>query len=215
MIPEEIEIPDVDLDVKDRDKALSVLRHFVPASQLQEGVLVPHKTGMYFQDVPVDSETGLAAFPYDVAESLGYYKVDLIPNHVYDLVESNEELENLLDEPVEWGWFLDERFYGNEDPKLRLTHISNYRHLCEQYPPKSVEDIAVLLALIRPRKKYLIGESWETVKTTVWKKLDSENQEHYFFKKSHAVAFALLVTLHAKLIARELELENGNGDYFI
>ncbi len=209
----EIEIPDVDLDVSDRDKALTFLRRYVQASQLNnDKVLVPHNTGIYFQNVPTDPITDLSAFPYKEAESIGYFKVDLIPNHVYDLVESNEELDELLDAEVNWDWFQDKQFFEAEDRRYQLTHLAKYHHLCEMYPPQSVEDIACMLALIRPRKKYLIGKPWDVIKEKIWEKLDTEDDSHYFFKKSHAVAFGVLVVLHAKLIARKLD---KGEEYFI
>ena len=208
-----VEIPDVDLDVSDRDKALTALRKYTQASQVNnDQVLVPHNTGIYFQQVPIDPITKLSAFPYKEAEEIGYFKVDLIPNHVYDLVESNEELDELLDAPVNWEWFQDKRFFEAEARRYQLTHLANYHHLCVMYPPQSVEDISCLLALIRPRKKYLVGRLWEEIQNKVWEKLDTEDDTHYFFKKSHAVAFAVLVILHAQLIARKL----GEGEeYFI
>jgi len=209
----EVEIPDVDLDVSDRDKALTSLRRYTQASQINnDDVLVPHNTGIYFQNVPIDLVTNLSAFPYKEAESIGYFKVDLIPNHVYDLVESNEELDKLLEAPVNWDWFQDKQFFEAEDSRYQLTHLSNYHHLCEMYPPQSVEDVACLLALIRPRKRYLINEPWEVIKEKIWKKLDTEDGSHYFFKKSHAVAFGVLVVLHAQLIARKLD---KGEEYFI
>jgi hypothetical protein len=208
MLPD-VEIPDVDLDVKDRDNAISVLRNYVVASQVNKNVMTPHNTGVYFQNLPIDPITNLSAFPYKEAEELGYFKVDVIPNHVYDLVESNDELQTLLDAPVDWEWFQDERFFEAEDRRYQLTHLSKYHHLCVMYPPQSVEDLACLLALIRPGKKYLVAQPWETVKEEVWKKPATEE---YFFKKSHSVAFAVLVVLHAQLIARHLgEAE----EYFI
>jgi len=207
------EIPDVDLDVSDRDRALTVLRNYTQASQVNnDSVLVPHNTGIYFQKIPTDPITELSAFPYKEAEEIGYFKVDLIPNHVYDLVESNEELERLLDAPVDWEWFQDERFFEAEDRRYQLTHLAKYHHLCVMYPPTSVEDVSCLLAMIRPRKRYPVGKPWETVKNAVWEKLDTEDDTHYFFKKSHAVAFGVLVVLHAQLIARKL---GQAEEYFI
>lgn len=208
MLPE-VEIPDVDLDVSDRDRALTSLKNFIQASQVNNDVMSPHKTGIYFQRIPVDPTINLAAFPYKEAEFLGYFKVDLIPNHVYDLVESNDEIEELLSAPVDWSWFQDERFFDSDDTRYQLTHLAKHMNLCEMYPPKSVEDVAVLLAVIRPRKKYLIGKPREEIDEIIWKKLEEENPDNdpkkYFFKKSHGTAFALLVILHAQLIARHLK----------
>ena len=211
MLPE-IEIPDVDIDVSDRDKALTSLRNYTQASQVNGHNMTPHNTGVYFQHIPIDPTNNLAAFPYKEAEFFGYFKVDIIPNHVYDLVKSNDELDELLELPIDWSWFQDERFFKAEDRRYQLTHLANYHHLCEMYPPQSVEDIACLIAVIRPRKKYLVGKSWDIIKEVVWQKLDTEDSKHYFFKKSHAIAFGVLVVLHAQLIAKHL----GKGEeYFI
>jgi len=209
VIPTATELPDVDLDVSDRNKAISILSNFVQASQENNGRLLPHNTGIYFQQLPIDPITGLSAFEYKIAEELGYFKVDLIPNHVYDLVESNEEIDELLDKPVNWSWFTDERFFYNEDNRYQLTHLAKHLGICQQYPPQSVEDVAILLAVIRPRKRYLIGKPREEIRKIIWTKIDEENPDNdpkrYFFKKSHAMAFALLVILHAQLIARNLD----------
>jgi len=205
------EIPDLDIDVKDRGKVVSYFPNAIIGSQLDKKrkIITPHNNGVYFQNIPVDPVSGLSAFPYDMAEELfGFYKIDLLPNHVYDLVEDEEDLVELLNRPVDWSWFLDERFYTNEDTKLILTHLGNYNWLCNKYPPTSIEDIAVLIALVRPRKKYLYQnkKSWTFIKSVIWEKLDTENTKQYFFKKSHAIAFAHLVVLHAQIIAWELKI---------
>ena len=200
-----VEIPDVDLDVKDRDLAVSVLKKITIASQVVGDKLVGHNTGVYFQKIPADPITGYSAFPYKEAEWFGYYKVDIIANHVYDMIGSNDRLDELLEEPIDWGWFLDSRFFGEEkNPNHRLTHISKYLWLCQKYPPQSVEDLAILIAVVRPGKSYLIGKSWNKIEENIWIK----EGEGYEFKKSHAIAFALLVTVHAKIINNRLEEEN-------
>ena len=216
-----IELPDVDLDVKDRERAASLFGEAVVSTQLTDkNTLVKHKTGVHFQKIPQDPTTGMAVFPYDIAEEMGYHKVDIIPNHVYDMVGSEEELQCLLDEPVNWDWFTDERFYDNTDTRYRMTHLSGSDHIYRRYPPKSMEDVAILLAVIRPRKRYLIGEPWEKIKKLIWKKIPEENPDNdprkYFFKKSHSFAFAMLVVLHAKIIARRLspKVYEGEDSFF-
>lgn len=220
MIPDEKDIPDVDLDVAYYDKALAALSGYVVASENTNGKLTKHKNGIYFQQVPVDPETGFSAFPYQEAEELNYYKIDILHVRVYEMVKSEELLQQLLEEPVNWEWFLDERFFENDDGRYRLTHLANHHYLCEMYPPKSVEDVAILLAVIRPRKSYLIGQSWERIKELIWKKLPEENPNNeakkYHFKKSHGIAYALLVTLHARLIAKYLNGEElEESEFFV
>jgi hypothetical protein len=201
-------IPDVDLDVADRGVALKLFPMAIRASQLATGrrKMVPHNTGVYFQQLPQDPLNGLATFPYDIAEDLGYYKVDFIPFHVYDNVTSDDHLADMVafaeSDEFPWEWFEEERFFTNTDTKLKLTHIGNYFDLCQMYPPESVIDVAILIALIRPRKKYLIGEKWVDICDKIWKKLPEEIEETdgYLFKKSHAVGYALAVLVHMQLL---------------
>ena len=82
----QFEIPDVDLDVKRRDHSVLLLERGVVASQLdQKGSLAKHKSGIYFQNIPIDPVSGCAAFPYDIAEQLGYFKVDFLSYHIYGI----------------------------------------------------------------------------------------------------------------------------------
>jgi hypothetical protein len=219
MLTPKIDIPDVDLDVANYDEAVAALSGFVHASEEHNGRLTKHKNGIYFQNIPTDAVTGYAAYPYKIAEDLNYYKVDILHVRVYEMVENEKELETLLGAPIDWSWFTDERFFENDDPRYKLTHLAKHYYLCEQYPPQSIDDVAVLLAVIRPRKTYLIGRPWEEIKEFIWQKIPKENPNNdpkkYFFKKSHGVAYALLATLHAKLIARHLEGYEHEDDYFV
>jgi len=191
-------LPDVDLDMPDREALLDAINH-IRASQFVDSKndIVPHNTGIYLQDIPVDFDSGCASFPYDVAEELGYFKIDLIPYGIYNGIESRDDLIDMVeiaessDFPFEL--FLEERFYQGND---RLTHLGNYLDLCKQYPPNSVMDVAVLISLIRPAKKHLIGEKWEKICDEVWEKTDD-----YGFKKSHAIGYALAVMVHLQLLA--------------
>lgn len=208
------ELPDCDIDVQNRDKSASLFREATVASQRSKGNLVKHNTSLHFQKIPMDPITGLSAFPYKEAEGLGYYKVDLISNRIYDLIESEEELVELLDAPIDWGWFQDERFFGPNG----LIHLHKYQHLCVKFPPGSVFDIAALLAVIRPRMRHLQKEcqSLGEIRKRCWSKSEGPETE-YFFKKSHSIAFAMLVIVHAQLIARSLDPKTyePDGEFFI
>jgi hypothetical protein len=63
--------------------------------------------------------------------------------------------------------------------------------------PRSIEQLGAILAMIRPAKRYLIGKDWTTVMTEVWTK--PENDE-YYFKKAHAIAYAQAVVVQMNLI---------------
>jgi len=202
-----VHIPDIDIDVKDRGGSLAVLSEYIDfrcASQIDnKQQLVKHNTGIYLQDIPNDPLSGLAVFPYETAEDLGYYKLDLIPYHIYIDITSEEHLKLLIEvaedeENFPWEIFLEERFYNNENHELQLTQLARHYSLCKRYPPKSISDIAILNALIRPRKRHLIGKPFAQIKELVWEKIDGETG--YFFKKSHAIAFALAIMVHIQLL---------------
>ena len=81
---------DIDLDFKDRNEVLKLIKH-IPASRISNGELVKHNTSVYVQNSPVDPETGLAAFDYQMAETLGYSKIDFLNLDVYSF--GNHEVQ--------------------------------------------------------------------------------------------------------------------------
>jgi hypothetical protein len=64
-----------------------------------------------------------------------------------------------------------------------------------------VPQLAAVLAMIRPAKRHLVGKDWKTVMTEVWQK--PENDE-YFFKKSHATAYAVAVVVQMNLVCEQM-----------
>mgnify|MGYP005841264293 CR=1 FL=1 len=180
---------DVDIDVKERSEMLIGLA-YIPASIIVNEELVKHPTGVHFQNVPVDPITGLCSFPNgsesnDFAGELGLLKIDIIPNHSYQYVESKEHLDEILEREVDWSLFL------REDVVNKLHQIGNHFDIVDAYEPKSIEDLAILIAIIRPAKRYLLGEPWEVIREQIW----SKGGEEYAYKKSHAVAFAMAIVV--------------------
>jgi hypothetical protein len=56
--------------------------------------------------------------------------------------------------------------------------------------------------MIRPAKRYLIGKDWTTVMTEIWTK--PENDE-YYFKKAHAIAYAHVIVIQMNLICEQVK----------
>lgn len=192
-------IPDVDIDLKGRDSVLALFPTATTASQIERANLMPHKSGVYFQKIPRDPVTRQAAFPYEDAETLGYYKVDFLSNHVYTAVTSRAHLDEILAKPVEWLMFEHVEFVqtlfhfgGQIDEKTTMADIVAF------YKPKSVMDLAVLIALKLPSKRHLIGEPMDKLVVAVWEK---DAKKRVQFKKSHAVAYALCVIVDAQIKA--------------
>jgi hypothetical protein len=70
--------------------------------------------------------------------------------------------------------------------------------------PTSISQLAAVLAMIRPAKRHLIGKDWDTVMQEVWTKPDGDE---YFFKKSHATAYAVAVVVQMNLICEGVSYE--------
>jgi DNA polymerase III alpha subunit len=58
--------------------------------------------------------------------------------------------------------------------------------------------------MIRPAKRHLIGKSWKEIMQDVWTK--PENAD-YFFKKSHATAYAVAIVVQMNLICEQVSYE--------
>lgn len=193
-------VGDVDIDFADRTKALSVLE-YIPASIYRNNKLEKHNTGVYFHAVPVDPVTGLASLPYDQAEIQGQYKIDLLNVHVYEALQNENHLKRLMNTEINWSIFEHSEFTKN------LIHLGNHADLVSQLKPRSITDIAMILALIRPGKKHLIDRckisGFDAIKDEIW--TDSKDAG-YTFKKSHAFSYAMLVKVHANLLIEQLSL---------
>jgi hypothetical protein len=185
---------DIDIDFADRQQLLKVIAH-VPASQLKNNQLVPHNTGVYVTGIPVDPFTGLANIDYQTAEDRGYVKLDLLNVNLYNQVHDEQHLEQLMNMTPDWSRFnTDQQFFE------QLTHVNNHWDLLHRMP-ESVDNIprlAMFLSVIRPAKRHLVGQSWKDVAEQVWSK---PTDGSYYFKKSHAVAYAHLVVVNMNLIS--------------
>lgn len=186
-----IHIPDIDIDMKNREDVLSILKHY-PASiiNMDKQSFTKHNSGVYFQTVPHDPLTLLCSLDHKVMESLGFNKIDLLHNNIYKPLSNHNEMIQYLNMPIQWDLF------KHEEIVTQLFQISNHYKTIKLYPPTSIEDLAILIALIRPGKKYLIGYSWETIKEKIWLK----EQNDYVFKKSHAFGYAHVIILQLNML---------------
>jgi DNA polymerase III alpha subunit len=187
-------MPDIDIDFLDRDQALKLFKHTV-ASRDDNGKLVKHNTGVYLHEVPVDAVTNLCSVPYDQAEERGYFKIDFLNVGIYKGVRDEAHLKQLMDAEPLWDLLEQDEFSS------LLFHVNGNGGLLRQMKPTNVEQLAAVLAMIRPAKRYLIGKDWATVLKEVWTK--PENGD-YYFKKSHATAYAVAITVQMNLICEQI-----------
>ena len=86
---------DIDIDVGNREKLLALIRH-IPAAIRKKDIVKKHPSGIYITDIPYDPLNDLCALDYEVAEERGYFKLDILNVHVYNLVRDNHHLNELM-----------------------------------------------------------------------------------------------------------------------
>jgi hypothetical protein len=185
---------DVDIDFGDRTRALALLKH-TPAAIIRDGKLIKHNTGIYVTDVPEDPFTCIASIDHKVAEDRGYAKLDFLNVSLYTQIKSEQHLQELLAIEPDWAALYDPEFCA------KLIHIGAHYDTLIKMPEavNTIPRMAMFLALIRPAKRHLIGKPWKEVAETVW---DKPTDDSYYFKKSHAVAYAHLVVVNMGLLAQ-------------
>lgn len=205
-------LPDVDLEVYDPSRFYgSYAKPFngVRASKLEHGRMVYHASGLYFQHMPLSPNATktrpMAAYPHAIAKSKGFMKIDLLSNrHLFwfgsGLRRRDAYLDLLSHPEFPWDRFVLESLYGKGmNPKI--AQLAKWFRFARMYPPKSVDDISVLVALVRPGKKHLQGKSLDDVRAGIWQD-DNGGSPDMVFKRPHAVATAMTVCLHMLCLLR-------------
>jgi hypothetical protein len=182
---------DIDIDLADRDQLLKLIKA-TPARQLHQGQVRRHNSGVYVTDIPVDPVDACAAIDYQTAEQLGYFKIDLLNMTVYQLIQSPEHYAQVLEQDPPWS-----RLWTDTEWSTQLVHIGNYTELLKSMRPDSIPRMAAFISIIRPGKAHLQNQPWDQVFESVW---DGDSSRGFVFKKSHALGYSKLVTLHMNLL---------------
>lgn len=183
-------MPDIDLDFADRTQALSKIKHVTARIKDRK-----HNTGVYAHRVPVDPYTGLCTLDHKTADETGYFKLDVLNVSIYKDVKDNEHLTQLMEREPLW------QLLEHTDFSDQVFHLNGHGELLKQLKPTSVQQLAATLAIIRPAKRHLVNETWQTINEQVWKKPASNE---YYFKKSHAHSYAMACIVHINLICEQL-----------
>ena len=81
----------------------------------------------------------------------------------------------------------------------QLFHLNGHFTIVSKLEPKNIEQLAAVLAIILPAKRGLMYKNWVDILKEVWVK---PTDGSYFFKKSHAVAYAHAIVVQMNLIRR-------------
>ena len=185
---------DIDIDLADRKQVLECLDH-VCAGISQDGVMRKHNSGIYLQRIPHDPLTGVSNIDHKLAAQQGYLKIDFLNNSIYQGVRDQAHLDQLMNTEPLWD------LLTHPEVVSQLAHVSNYATLLQHYKPTSVEQLAMLLAVIRPAKKHLVGSSWQEIEQEIWQR---PSNGEYYYKKSHAVAYACSVLVQLNLLCERV-----------
>jgi DNA polymerase III alpha subunit len=185
-------MPDVDIDFYDREGVLQLFKH-TPATIVKKDMHEKHKTGIYFHDVPVNPITKHSSLDYKQAEDRGYFKIDLLNVSIYKDIKSEQELVELMIEEPDWDILKDSNVVDN------LFHLNGHFNIVKKLEPRNIEQLAAVLAIIRPAKRHLMYKDWIDILKDVWVKPADGS---YFFKKSHAIAYAHAIVVQMNLMKR-------------
>lgn len=188
---------DIDIDTKNRDDILNLIKH-IPASIKSNTETKKHNTGVYVTDVPINPFIDASNIDYKEAEDRGYFKLDILNVGVYENVKDERHLVELVTKEPDWS------LLEHKEIVEQLFHIHNHFDIVNTLKPKSVEQLAAVLAVIRPAKRHLAKKNWNEINNDVWQK---PTDGTYFFKKSHAVGYAMAIVLQLNLLSEQAKTE--------
>ena len=180
---------DVDLDFGNRDDVLDLIKH-IPA-RIEGKKVTRHNSGVYIQPIPIDPTMGISSISYKEADDRGYFKLDFLNVSVYNKIKDYDHYNELLATEPPWERLKEKDFVE------QLVHVGNYPDLISEMMPDNIVRMAMFISAIRPAKKHLLGKPWKEIAETIWIKPDNDE---YYFKKSHSIAYSTLVALHMNLI---------------
>lgn len=190
-------MPDIDIDFANRTAALEKFKH-VTATIADNGTFKKHNTGVYCTSIPNNPMDNLSTLDYKTAERRGYFKLDFLNVNVYDGVKSKQHLNTLMQTDPLWDLLQQDDFVN------LLFHVNGHGSILREMKPATIEQLAAVLAMIRPAKRHLIGKDWASVMQEVWQKPEGDE---YYFKKAHAVAYAHVVVVQMNLICENASIE--------
>lgn len=191
---------DIDIDMKTTFDPTDIF-NVVKASMVQNGVLKKHPCGAYFQGMAADPITGFAAIPHKEAEPEGFTKIDFLHLSVLDMFDNKQQIRKLIRTEPKWGLLL------KSDVVVQLFQIGKHGDLVRQIAPKSIQELADCISIIRPGKIDLLDQYLEDREGTR-EELYQYEKGSYAYKKGHAIAYAMIIVLQLHLIGAGIDLIN-------
>lgn len=184
-------MPDIDIDFADRNIVLQTIKH-ISAINVQGK---KHNTGIYVTDIPYTPVDNYSTIPYKKAEERGYFKLDFLNVTFYKDIRDEDHLVKLMNKSPLWELLEHKEFVD------KVFHLSGHSDICKTLKPKNIEQLAAVLAIIRPAKRHLLTKTWNEIHKEVWTK---PSDGSYYFKKAHAFSYAVAAVVHINLLCEQI-----------
>jgi len=191
-------MPDIDIDFADRNLILDKLQHKI--AKLPTGK--KHNTGIYATEIPHNPVDNLSTIDYETAEDRGYFKLDFLNVSIYKDIKNETHLQDLMNKEPLWDLLMHDEFVDG------VFHLSGHGEICRKLKPTSLEQLAAVLAIIRPAKRHLVNETWTIILKEVWTKPEDGS---YYFKKAHAFSYAMACVVHMNLICEKISAQSADS----
>ena len=188
-------MPDIDIDFADRSVVLDKIKHRVAKLDTEK----KHNTGVYVTEIPHNPVDMLSTIDYEKAEDRGYFKLDFLNVSLYKDIKDEEHLLRLMKKEPMWELLQHEEFTD------QLFHLNGHGTVVKKLCPTSVEQLASVLAIIRPAKRHLVNKTWNEIEKQV---LVKPSDSSYYFKKAHAVAYDHVIVVQMNLLCEGVTYDN-------
>lgn len=194
---------DIDIDFKDGKSVIEQLPCVRSTEKITPDGFIVHNSGVHFDNVPTDPISGYASIEYKEAERLGYQKVDILSQSAYEHVRDREHLKELMAKEPDWDLLLVPEIVEH------LSQIKKHVALLHVWKPRSIDELAMFIAMIRPGKRNCQNmNSWSEVQSVVWdyKSIgtDAGGKKLPYFKKPHAYAYSLMIVVQLNALVEHL-----------
>lgn len=182
---------DIDIDVSPDTDIKKLFPKAVAASRVNDGELVQHPCGYYFENIPVDKLTTHAAIPHKQAAEIGYTKIDFLHLSLLNQFKSKAEFRKACRKQPDWSML------RNKEIVSQLFQIRNSFDIVLKISPTSIQELADTIALIRPDKRHLLNDYLRNKKAVRPLLYRSAKDDKSAFRMGHSLAYS--VTIVAQL----------------
>lgn len=198
---------DVDIDVPTNIDLAKLFPGVVFASRHQGTELLPHPCGTYFETMPIDPITNLAAIPYDEADKLGFTKIDFLSLSILNQFDNKDDVLRALEAPVDWS------LLKRRDIVEQLFQLRNSWEFVEVVGPASTEELADLIALIRPTKRRLLSRYLANPTQTRPLLFKQDDSDVAAFRRAHAIAYAYIIIIQLSTFSTQTTISVDQIDW--